>query len=637
MTGAFWGENKKKLFLMIFGVAILALGFGAIQAPKAEAGHDIYCYTDNSTIPSCQSYDDNCTIGCTSYTGTCTVNTGNSNVWHMSGSANCADGNAKCQTNGCPDSTNLGNGDPCTVNVLDGTNVRSASGKWDLNDQKCVVCLSNNIELSVCGTTSGISLTNSGGAWQCSGPGDGKFESACGADASCDEHNSGFNCGTGKACDTNGKCVSVASCTYNNPTVTLNPFSVTGSKGSTQTFTISVTNNNTVACANETFTLTGTVPGGWSNSISPSNTVTLTSGAVMTRNFNVTSSATVIPGTYNVSVSGTGNLGGKSGIGSGTYVVSAGGYASFKDSSANTWYSLKSDLTKKTCSSVCTGAVPPNSSCSNVGACQTGFGGSDTVCALTYATCTNDRDACNCPTAEICNNGIDDNGNGLIDCADVGFCPTGSVCGTGKTCNAGACVASGGGAIACPSNRDACEAVVPGLALPCNCGTALISTGESKYCCGATSGIFSGDATGLAACNTACGVSGGGGGSAVCNNNGVQDNGETGIDCGGGGCPACVVPPPASTCGGPGLYRSPISYCTVQDLLTAATTWILGLVSSIIILILVIGGLMYVTSTGDEERLRQAKNIILYAVIGLGIILISYSLIVEVKSILQVP
>ncbi len=29
----------------------------------------------------------------------------------------------------------------------------------------------------------------------------------------------------------------------------------------------------------------------------------------------------------------------------------------------------------------------------------------------------------------------------------------------------------------------------------------------------------------------------------VCNNNGVQDNGETGIDCGGGGCPACSISP----------------------------------------------------------------------------------------------
>lgn len=31
-----------------------------------------------------------------------------------------------------------------------------------------------------------------------------------------------------------------------------------------------------------------------------------------------------------------------------------------------------------------------------------------------------------------------------------------------------------------------------------------------------------------------------------CNNNGIQDNGETGVDCGGGNCPACSSPP---TCG----------------------------------------------------------------------------------------
>jgi hypothetical protein len=36
----------------------------------------------------------------------------------------------------------------------------------------------------------------------------------------------------------------------------------------------------------------------------------------------------------------------------------------------------------------------------------------------------------------------------------------------------------------------------------------------------------------------ACGGGGGGG----CNNNGIMDNGETGIDCGGGGCPACAGP-----------------------------------------------------------------------------------------------
>jgi hypothetical protein len=28
---------------------------------------------------------------------------------------------------------------------------------------------------------------------------------------------------------------------------------------------------------------------------------------------------------------------------------------------------------------------------------------------------------------------------------------------------------------------------------------------------------------------------------AVCNYNQIEDNGETGVDCGGGGCPACQL------------------------------------------------------------------------------------------------
>jgi hypothetical protein len=48
---------------------------------------------------------------------------------------------------------------------------------------------------------------------------------------------------------------------------------------------------------------------------------------------------------------------------------------------------------------------------------------------------------------EICNNGIDDDGNGLIDCADTVACPAGTTCSAGgKTCGGGTCsVCSGKG------------------------------------------------------------------------------------------------------------------------------------------------------------------------------------------------
>ncbi|MBU4056909.1 hypothetical protein KJ695_03315 [Patescibacteria group bacterium] len=122
----------------------------------------------------------------------------------------------------------------------------------------------------------------------------------------------------------------------------------------------------------------------------------------------------------------------------------------------------------------------------------------------------------------------------------------------------------------------------------------------------------------------------------VCNNNSVMDNGETGIDCGGGGCPACPPPPAGPCASGTTNYRSPLSYCSIQELIQAATGWVLGLVSSIIILFLVYGGIMYTMAAGDETKMESAKNIIYYAILGLAIVLVSYTLITEVKTILKV-
>lgn len=126
-------------------------------------------------------------------------------------------------------------------------------------------------------------------------------------------------------------------------------------------------------------------------------------------------------------------------------------------------------------------------------------------------------------------------------------------------------------------------------------------------------------------CQVATGLCGGGGGG-VCGN-GICEVGETAVSC----------PVDCAPCSGPGMFVSPLGpgYCSIGQILTHATNWILSLVSTIIILILIIGGLMYISSSGDEQKLRTSKNIIFYAVVGLGIILISYALITEVTNILK--
>lgn len=60
----------------------------------------------------------------------------------------------------------------------------------------------------------------------------------------------------------------------------------------------------------------------------------------------------------------------------------------------------------------------------------------------------------------------------------------------------------------------------------------------------------------------------------------------------------------------------------VQNILNTAYTWA-GIVC---VLILVIAGIMYVLSAGDSAKVKNAKNAIFGAVIGLIFILLAYTI-----------
>ncbi|GHU07568.1 hypothetical protein FACS189431_2330 [Alphaproteobacteria bacterium] len=53
------------------------------------------------------------------------------------------------------------------------------------------------------------------------------------------------------------------------------------------------------------------------------------------------------------------------------------------------------------------------------------------------------------------------------------------------------------------------------------------------------------------------------------------------------------------------------------------TTWILIAVGIICVLFIIFGGIRYATSGGDPEKVKNAKNTLLYAIIGLAIALLA--------------
>jgi hypothetical protein len=69
---------------------------------------------------------------------------------------------------------------------------------------------------------------------------------------------------------------------------------------------------------------------------------------------------------------------------------------------------------------------------------------------------------------------------------------------------------------------------------------------------------------------------------------------------------------------------NPLSFETPQELIGGIITYLMGLVGILAVAALVWGGIMYMTSAGSEERVKQAKNIITYAIIGLVVAVLSY-------------
>lgn len=63
------------------------------------------------------------------------------------------------------------------------------------------------------------------------------------------------------------------------------------------------------------------------------------------------------------------------------------------------------------------------------------------------------------------------------------------------------------------------------------------------------------------------------------------------------------------------------------DMITKISSVILLLVGGIAVLFLIIGGFQYITASGNEQGIARAKMTIMYSIIGIGVCLLSYTII----------
>ncbi|MBU4579739.1 hypothetical protein KKB43_01855 [Patescibacteria group bacterium] len=674
--------RKKKFLISIIGAAVLVLGFGAIQAQEAKAltltksntcplnyASELECYNDaagDSGYTGCLSSIE-CCLTCNSYRSTCAiVNAGTDHFTEYEFNANgagscndtsilsCRSGNA---TGACPDTTSY-NGKQCIVRKVDSSNANkilynNSDTYWDGLNKRCIACGSwtgadaltrNNTELKKCGDTSGVYLDSSG---NCNSTSLDlfKFKKICGADAACDgkiypDGGSAPAC-TGGTCSLSGVCVAANALTLD-VSWSVNP--VTVGANSTATFTVKKASDST-AVSGATVTVTsisctagtGTLPNPASvTNASGQTTSTFTAPAVgSTCTINAKAVLTgYTDGVITTSISATTCTG--SNFSQYDYYRYAKGDSLKLDgynpdgswewalcfyNGSNTLMEEKQYYDDNSANSeyytATTTGVWKGLAVAGTGGCPSPYDASK---------------GCPCSTD-------------VVECEDNADCASNNCNLSTYTCVA----AAAAGSVSSPL----CQAALIASDIGKTCGAyTAVAADVGGYCCSASDFVFV-NKTDCQASDPACAAAPGG---EICADAAITDedgNGfancaditacpdgtacEGGGTCNGGTCVAAAIP--AASCSGPGMFVSPLGlgYCTIGEILTKATNWILSLVASIIILVIIIGGLMYISSSGDEEKLRASKNIIFYAVIGLGIILISYALITEVTDILKGP
>ena len=72
-------------------------------------------------------------------------------------------------------------------------------------------------------------------------------------------------------------------------------------------------------------------------------------------------------------------------------------------------------------------------------------------------------------------------------------------------------------------------------------------------------------------------------------------------------------------------------------LATKIINFFLGFVGLIAVLMLLLGGVRYLTSGGDDQAVQKAKSTILYAIIGIVIVVLSYAVVFTITNALLDP
>jgi hypothetical protein len=112
------------------------------------------------------------------------------------------------------------------------------------------------------------------------------------------------------------------------------------------------------------------------------------------------------------------------------------------------------------------------------------------------------------------------------------------------------------------------------------------------------------------------------------NNNAEGDGTEDGNATGTDGTSTAATSDTITT-----TIENPLETDDFTQLIGNFLSWLLGIAGSIALLMLIYGGIVYISSAGDPQKADQGKRIVMWTLFGLIIILVSYSILVVVEDI----
>lgn len=81
-------------------------------------------------------------------------------------------------------------------------------------------------------------------------------------------------------------------------------------------------------------------------------------------------------------------------------------------------------------------------------------------------------------------------------------------------------------------------------------------------------------------------------------------------------------------------FTNPLNYDTVDGMLAALLTHLQGIIVTISMIFIIIGALLYMTSSGNDSKMTTAKGAIFAAVIGLALAIAAPSFLKEIYTVL---